>query len=140
MKNKNTGGKDIAVIGLGARLPMADSPDAFWDNIINMRNCFTAIGRERARVTDTYRNPHYAEFVEMPPTEEDLDDTLEQTLGAFISDIDKFDSGFFGIPPKEAKYIDPTQRIFMEVAWEAVEDAGYGAGRIQDTRTGVFVG
>ncbi len=140
LKMKNTGGKDIAVIGLGARLPMADSPDEFWDNILNMRNCFTAIGRERGRITETYRNPHYAEFVEMPPTQGELDDTLEQTLGAFISDVDKFDSGFFGIPPKEAKYIDPTQRIFMEVAWEAIEDAGYGPNRIQDSRTGVFVG
>lgn len=143
-KNKTTGGREIAVIGIGARMPMADSPEAFWDNILNMRNCFTAIGRERARVTETYRNPHYAEFVEMPPSEGSLDDTLEQTLGAFISDIDKFDAGFFGIPPKEAKYIDPTQRIFMEVAWEAVEDAGYGAsygaGKIQDSNTGVFVG
>lgn len=139
-KSKNSGDREIAVIGIGARMPMADSPDAFWDNILNMRNCFTAIGRERSRVTEPYRNPHYAEFVEMPPTDEDLDDTLEQTLGAFISDIDKFDAGFFGIPPKEAKYIDPTQRIFMEVAWEAVEDAGYGAGRIQDSNTGVFVG
>ncbi len=140
LKNKNTVGRDIAVIGMGARLPMAEDPEAFWDNIINMRNCFTAIGRERARVTETYRNPHYAEFVEMPPTEGELGDTLEQTLGAFISDIDKFDAGFFGIPPKEAKYIDPTQRIFMEVAWEAIEDGGYGAGRIQDTKTGIFVG
>lgn len=140
LKNKNTGGRDIAVIGLGARLPMAESPDEFWDNLLHMRNCFTAIGRERARITEPYRNPHYAEFVEMPPTEDNLDDTLEQTLGAFISDVDKFDSSFFGIPPKEAKYIDPTQRIFMEVAWEAIEDAGYGVNRIQDTNTGIFVG
>ena len=140
LKKNSTGGREIAVIGIGARLPMADSSQAFWDNILNKRNCFTAIGRERARITETYRNPHYAEFVEMPPTEDDLDDALEQTLGAFISDVDKFDSGFFGIPPKEAKYIDPTQRIFMEVAWEAIEDAGYGADRIRDTRTGVFVG
>ncbi len=140
LKNYRTGEREIAVIGIGVRLPMADSSHAFWDNILNMRNCFTAIGRERARISETYRNPHYAEFVEMPPTEGDMEDTLEQTMGAFISDIDKFDSGFFGIPPKEAKYIDPTQRIFMEVAWEAVEDAGYGAGRIQNTRTGIFVG
>ena len=140
LKNNHSGGREIAVIGIGARLPMADSAQAFWDNILNKRNCFTAIGRERARVTETYRNPHYAEFVEMPASEGNMDDTLEQTLGAFISDIDKFDSGFFGIPPKEAKYIDPTQRIFMEVAWEAIEDGGYGAERIQNTRTGIFVG
>ncbi len=140
LKSKNAGSRDIAVIGIGARLPMADNPEAFWDNVLHMRNCFTAIGLERARITEPYRNPHYAEFVEMPPTQDKLEDTLEQTLGACISDIDKFDSGFFGIPPKEAKYIDPTQRVFMEVAWEAIEDAGYGANTIQDTRTGIFVG
>lgn len=140
LKSKGGAGKDIAVIGLSARLPMADSPEAFWDNILNMRNCFTAIGRERTLLNEPYRNPHYAEFVEMPPVQDKLDDILEQTMGAFITDIDKFDPAFFGIPPKEAKYIDPTQRIFMEVAWEAIEDAGYGANRIQDTNTGIFVG
>ncbi len=140
LKHKNAVEREIAIIGLGARLPMSSSPDDFWDNLVNMRNCFTAIGRERARITDTYRNPYYAEFVEMVPTEGILDDTLEETLGAFISDIDKFDAGFFGIPPKEAQYIDPTQRVFMEVAWEAIEDAGYGQNTIQNTHTGIFVG
>ena len=100
LKNKDINGRDIAVIGIGARLPMADSPEEFWDNLIHMRNCFTAIGLERSRITEIYRNPHYAEFMEMPPTQEKLEDTLEQTLGAFISDIDRFDPGFFGIPPK----------------------------------------
>ena len=138
--NKGIGGRDIAVIGIGARLPMADSPEEFWDNLLNMRNCFTAIGLERVRITETYRNPHYAEFVEMPPTQGNLEDTLEQTLGAFISGIDRFDPGFFGIPPKEAQYIDPTQRLFMQVAWEAIEDAGYSVNTIQNSHTGVFVG
>ncbi len=140
LKGKNTAVRDIAVIGVGARLPMADSPEDFWDNLVNMRNCFTAIGLDRSRVTEPYRNPHYAEFMEMPRTQGKLEDSLEQTLGAFISGIDRFDPAFFGIPPKEAMYIDPTQRIFMEVAWEAIEDAGYGANTVQNTRTGIFVG
>lgn len=140
LKSKSGANRDIAIIGIGARLPMANSPEEFWDNMIHMRNCFTAIGLERSRIMDVYRNPHFAEFMEIQPTTENLEDSLEQTIGAFISDIDKFDFGFFGIPPKEAMYIDPTQRVFMEVAWETVEDAGYSANTIHNTKTGIYVG
>ena len=52
-------------------------------------------------------------------------DFTESYRGGFIDDVDKFDSLFFNISPREAEALDPQERLFLEVAWEAIEDAGY---------------
>nr|BFE74702.1 hypothetical protein GCM10020092_080030 [Actinoplanes digitatis] len=58
--------------------------------------------------------------------------------GGFLDDMDQFDAAFFGISPREAEAMDPNQRLVLEVAWEALEHAGYA--RMAGSRTGVFVG
>ena len=129
---------DIAIIGMSCRLPLANNVDEYWDNLINGRCCFGAKPAEKYLHERVLKNPYYAEFLEStlyPNT-----DDLESIIGAYIQDIDKFDADFFNISPREAKYIDPAQRIFLELAWAALEDAGYSAGTINDTMTGVFVG
>jgi acyl transferase domain-containing protein len=51
--------------------------------------------------------------------------STDKYRGGFIDDADKFDSLFFNISPREAEMLDPQERLFLEVAWEAIEDAGY---------------
>ncbi|HEU4962705.1 MAG TPA: SDR family NAD(P)-dependent oxidoreductase [Bacilli bacterium] len=134
---KNT--QDIAIIGMASRLPMANDKDAFWDNLVNGRICLTPKPADKLLQEEAFKNKHYAEFIGMEPVTSEYEN-LESFTGAFVEDTDKFDANFFGIPPREARYIDPEQRVFMEVAWSAIEDAGYGVSNIKNTKTGVFVG
>ena len=70
---------------------------------------------------------------------EALDDPHHVPCGALIEDVDRFDAAFFGISAREAELMDPQQRLFLECAWEALEDAGYDSARY-DGAIGVFGG
>ncbi|MWA16244.1 type I polyketide synthase [Streptomyces sp. BA2] len=118
----------IALVGIGCRLPGADGPDAFW--------------RLLADRTDTIR--------EIPPNRFDLatyyhpePGTPGRTYsrwGGFIDGVDRFDAEFFGLSPREVERMDPQQRILLEVAWEALEDAGMPPTALAGTSTGMFLG
>jgi len=119
----------LAVIGMGCRLPgNADSPEAFW--------------RLLAEGTDAIR--------EVPPDRWDVEayyDADPQRMGkiytrngGFIEQVDAFDAEFFGVSPREATCMDPQQRLFLEVGWEALERAGQTREQLLESATGVFVG
>ncbi|HEX5496861.1 MAG TPA: acyltransferase domain-containing protein [Mycobacteriales bacterium] len=127
--NPDRHGEPVAVIGLGCRLPKADGPGAFWRLLREGTDAVgpAPAGRWAAAVS---ADPDTAASVSLADTE----------AGFLDRPIDGFDPLFFGISPREAEEMDPQQRLFLEVAWEALEDAGLANDGLRGTRTGVFVG
>lgn len=121
--------RDIAIIGMSARLPNADSMEEFWDKIAKGTDLIGRIPEERKKDVENYFN-----FMGLSRETQKLEE------GAYLKAIDKFDCSFFNISPNEAALMDPNQRLFLETAWEAVEDAGYGGKKIMGSNTAVFVG
>jgi len=117
--------QDIAIVGMAGRHPKADNLTELWNNLIQGRDCIDDIPEYRFKGR---RQP----------------ENMGKYRGGFIENVDKFDSLFFNISPREAEAMDPQERLFLEVAWEAIEDAGYypetlvSEGGPRDI--GVFVG
>ncbi|MFF7246351.1 SDR family NAD(P)-dependent oxidoreductase [Embleya sp. NPDC008237] len=121
MSRENTTGSSdrhgtaIAVIGTACRLPGAADPTAFWELL---REGAAAVGEPTAA---------RRRGADLRP-------------GGYLDRVDAFDAAFFGISPREADAMDPHQRLFLELGWEAAEDAGLPPGSLAGTRAGVFVG
>lgn len=121
--------ESIAIIGVGCRLPGdVNGPDALWEFLTERRSAVTTVPEDRWQAFDDGA-PHTAQ-------------ALAETTrwGSFLGDIAGFDADFFGITPREANFIDPQQRLMLEVAVEALEHAGIPADSLQRSQTGVFVG
>lgn len=118
----------IAVIGMSCRFPGADTPEAFWDILREGRHIVMDIPADRWNADDYYDpRPNVA-------------GKMCVRRGSFIKNIDQFDPHFFDISPREAKRLDPQQRLMLEVSWEALERAGQSPEQLVDSQTGVFVG
>jgi acyl transferase domain-containing protein len=106
---------DIAVIGMGCRFPGASNPSSFWKNLIDGRECITFFSREELLAaghdTALLDNPSYV------------------TARGVLDNIEKFDASLFDMTPVEAAMTDPQHRLFLECAWEAMEDGGYDGSR-----------
>jgi amino acid adenylation domain-containing protein len=98
----------FAIIGLAARLPGADSVDQFWANLL--------AGKESIR----FFTPEEIDPL-VPQAVREADNYVPAR--GIIEDADHFDARFFGITPREAEMVDPQQRIMLETAWTALEDA-----------------
>ncbi|MCX7920841.1 MAG: amino acid adenylation domain-containing protein [Clostridia bacterium] len=118
----------IAIIGMYGVMPGSDNLEEFWNHILCERNLVTEIPSDRWNWREYYGDPM-----------SDGNKTNSR-WGAFLKEVDKFDASFFGISPKEAKVMDPQQRIFLEVLWSTIEDAGYRVADLSQKRVGVFVG
>jgi acyl transferase domain-containing protein len=117
----------IAIIGMGCRLPGADSVDRFWTLLRDGVDAIGELPLDRFDI-DTLFDPR-------PGTP----GAVVTRAGGFLPDIDRFDPLFFGISPREAAVIDPQQRLLLEVAWEALDDAGMPRAALAGCLGGVFV-
>jgi acyl transferase domain-containing protein/thioesterase domain-containing protein len=119
--------QDIAIVGVSGRFPGAPDVRAFWKNLCAGACSVTEVPRERWDVS-SYYDPQGAEG--KSPCK----------WGGFLSGVDLFDPLFFSISGSEAELTDPQQRLFLEEAWKALEDAGYADWWLSERRCGVFVG
>ncbi|HEU0051790.1 MAG TPA: polyketide synthase, partial [Longimicrobium sp.] len=119
------GDLDVAIIGMAGRFPGADDLDAFWDNLRAGRDTisFFSDGELRAAGVpeSALADPHYVKAI------------------GRLRDVEHFDAGFFGYSPREAEVLEPGHRLFLECAWEALEDAGVDPARVDGT-VGVYAG
>ena len=127
-KGNLTGNSAVAIVGMGCRFPMADTPDAFWELLKNEVSAVRKLPEGRWAETD----------LDKLVQDKAILNTI--TWGGFLDDPSMFDPSFFGISPREALAMDPQQRLLLEVAWEALEDAGIPAGELPEYQTGVYVG
>lgn len=127
-KNKSSEKMDIAVIGMDVSMPQSKNINDFWNNIANNLDCITDFPANRRQDVEDY----------IRYTGQDSE--LNYARAGYLEEIDKFDHEFFGMSPKEAELMDPNQRLFLQTAWGAIEDAGYGGRKLVGTRTGVYVG
>src|SRR6202171_630208 len=119
----------IAIVGIGCRFPGgANNPASYWRLLCDGVDAITEVPKDRWNIDDYY-DPDPSALGKMA-----------SRWGAFLEDIDPFDPAFFGLSPREAASMDPQHRLLLEVAWEALEDAGLAPDQVAGTRTGVFVG
>lgn len=131
----------IAIIGMAARLPEADNQDEFWKNLISGKDCVTEFPMQRRLdIDEILTNEDIASRLGFAAVKDSKDLSKMYRKGGYLKEVDKFDAKFFNISPKEAQAMDPHQRLFLECAYEAIEDAGYGGNKLYGSSTGVFVG
>ncbi len=121
----------IAVIGMSCRMPSASNASEFWANLTGQKDCIRPFPETRKKDTDPFLkrvNPDL--FIDSDP----------YWPAGFIDRVDLFDSDFFNIVPGEAKFMDPQQRLFLEVAYEAMEDSGYIGTPFSQAKAGVYIG
>jgi acyl transferase domain-containing protein len=120
--------EQIAIVGLSCRFPSSSTADEFWHNLKAKKDVVSEVSRSRW----DWRSWSC----------EDFDESIRPCLrwGGFLEGIDQFDAAFFSISPREASLMDPQQRIFLELVWHALEDAGIRPSRLSHTKTGIFVG
>lgn len=126
------GQEPMAIIGISGRYPQAPDLDAFWRNLAAGRDCVTEIPASRWDYRERFT--------------EDPEAGTYCKWGGFLDGVDRFDPLFFNISPREAELVDPQERLFLQTAWHAFEDAGYPPARLgspdaaDDRSVGVFAG
>jgi acyl transferase domain-containing protein len=121
----DAGSPAIAIVGMAGRFTGAPDVDTLWRKLCAGEECLTrftaaellAVGIPRALVEDRSYVP----------------------VNGTLSDIEQFDAGFFAMNPREASITDPQHRIFLELAWHAIEHSGHDAARHPGT-IGVYAG
>ncbi len=118
----------VAIVGMACRFPKAADLAAFW------RLLATGTDATGRAPDDRWDVAHYHDTDPASPGK-----TVTER-GAFLDDVRGFEPLFFGISPREADELDPQQRLALELAWEALEDAGVPPRGLAGSRTGVYLG
>ncbi len=116
----------IAIVGMACNFPGAPDLDAFWQLLSEGRSAVVEKRPDPADNISAFVNGDFGDNA--------------YGHGAFIEGIDRFDAGFFGIRPIEARTMDPRQRMLLETTWQALEDAGIDPGTLRGGRVGVYAG
>jgi len=123
--SQQTTGLEIAIVGMAGRFPGAKNIETFWQNLRNGVESITFFTDEELQAagldSQVFNRPDHVK------------------AAGILEDIDKFDAAFFGYNPREAVLMDPQHRLFLECAWEALENAGYDAERYEGA-IGVYAG
>lgn len=115
---------DVAIIGMSGRFPGAENVEQLWKNLLDKKNSistWTADELDPSIPAELRNDPDYVK------------------ARGVITDADKFDHAFFGVNPKVAALMDPQQRVFLETAWAALEDAAYDPAQFAGL-IGVYAG
>lgn len=115
----------VAIVGMACRFPGAPSVEAYWELLRSGREAIRHFSAEELRTAGVDSAL--------------VNDPLYVRARGMLDDVDQFDAGFFRTSPREARLLDPQQRLWLECAWEAMEDAGYH-GATCGKPVGVFAG
>ena len=119
----------VAVVGIGCRFPGGGvGPEAYWTFLANGGDAVGEVPADRWDADAFYDPDPFAPG------------RMSSKWGAFLPDVTGFDADFFGISPREAEAMDPQQRVLLEVAWEAVQNAGLMPDTLAGTRAAVMMG
>ncbi len=118
----------VAVIGISGRFAGSNTMEEFWSHLQSGDSCIKEINRKGWKESDYYSSDPMKKNKSI------------SKWGGMLENIDKFDALFFNISPIEAERMDPQQRLFLEEAYKALEDAGYSSEQLSGKKVGVFVG
>ncbi|MGD8108881.1 beta-ketoacyl synthase N-terminal-like domain-containing protein [Vibrio sp. TRT 17S01] len=114
---------DIAVVGIACRFPHSKSPNEFWSNLVEGKDCITDFSKE--------------ELLRNGESKKRIDNPNYVASRGILEEIDTFDSKFFNLSPKEAEIADPQHRLFLECVYECLMDIG---GEWRGSEVGLFAG
>src|SRR5690606_19177014 len=113
---------DVAIVGLSGRYPQAADVHEYWENLKAGRDCITEIPATRW--------DHGAYF---DPEKGKIGKSYSK-WGGFIDGVDEFDAVFFNVSPRDAGFLDPQERLFLQCVYETLEDAGYTREALRQRR------
>ena len=120
---------EIAIIGMAAKFAKASNIYEFWNNLLVGRDCVGECPEERKVDVEDY-----LDFCGIPKEQR------KYRMASYLEHIDNFDYEFFHISPKEAKLMDPYQRLLLQTLYNVIEDAGYAGGQLATKKVGIYTG
>ncbi|HAX85129.1 MAG TPA: polyketide synthase [Cyanobacteria bacterium UBA11370] len=121
--NIESNGLEVAIIGISGRFPGSSTVDEFWENLKNGVEVISVFPDSQSNELEVKANGSKPSI----------------KAGAVLDNVEQFDASFFGFNPREAEVMDPQHRLFLECAWEALENAGYDSER-ENRPIGVYAG